>query len=340
MAAITKHINFSIFIAVLVCFLISCEEEYVIETPNFESKLVVNSIFSGNSKLEVHVSNSSDVLNNSTAIENVENATVEIYNSEGRYQLELLHTEDGKYVTEFVPEAGTFYTVRVSADGYKAVRATSRVPRLPKLKITQRKYFEVESQREIEVDFSIEGYNEDDIFVWEIVRIDSTEEGTEAPISLSEGWLSNLSGGNSNIKGNNASVEVSDNYGTSTINKKYNSSEGGLNGGKGGPEITTNFQVKLNHGGVLNDVEDIPDLDSNSGVVVWENKNSYNQSRSYSYELRVLTISKELYEYYDSVNDYLRTYDNSSIRPPRDVYSNVKNGFGVFAGYSESLLKF
>ena len=58
------------------------------------------------------------------------------------------------------------------------------------------------------------------------------------------------------------------------------------------------------------------------------------------YELRVMSISKELYNYYYSVEQFLEHSDPNSLQDPAEVYTNINNGLGIFAGYSESFIQF
>jgi hypothetical protein len=53
--------------------------------------------------------------------------------------------------------------------------------------------------------------------------------------------------------------------------------------------------------------------------------------------IRLLTASKELYEYYKSIENWTAQNKNCSICPSAEIKSNVNNGLGVFAGYNEEL---
>ena len=67
-----------------------------------------------------------------------------------------------------------------------------------------------------------------------------------------------------------------------------------------------------------------------------------NETTEYRYELRVMSISKELYYYYTSVEEYLQNnqYNNHSHQVPQTIYTNVSHGHGIFAGFSESVVQF
>jgi len=51
------------------------------------------------------------------------------------------------------------------------------------------------------------------------------------------------------------------------------------------------------------------------------------------YYIRFYTVSKEFYQYYISLSKHLNAQDEFFMEPVQ-VYSNIKNGFGIFAGYS------
>lgn len=52
--------------------------------------------------------------------------------------------------------------------------------------------------------------------------------------------------------------------------------------------------------------------------------------------LRLLTTSKDLYNYYKTVEKFVSANNhNSSFTYAPEIYSNIKNGLGIFAGYTE-----
>ena len=58
-------------------------------------------------------------------------------------------------------------------------------------------------------------------------------------------------------------------------------------------------------------------------------------------EFEFISCSKDYYEYMKSliVLKWNKTLDNNSIVSPISLYSNVKNGFGIFAGYNMQYVK-
>ena len=52
-----------------------------------------------------------------------------------------------------------------------------------------------------------------------------------------------------------------------------------------------------------------------------------------------MTVSKDLYDYYRSIEIYrLRGQVNSSITQPVEVYTNIDGGLGIFAGLAAEVL--
>ena len=56
--------------------------------------------------------------------------------------------------------------------------------------------------------------------------------------------------------------------------------------------------------------------------------------------LRLVTASKELYNYYKTFEKFVEVENhNSSFSQTPDVYSNIQNGLGIFAGYTEKYIE-
>lgn len=52
--------------------------------------------------------------------------------------------------------------------------------------------------------------------------------------------------------------------------------------------------------------------------------------------LRFLTVSKDLYAYYKTVEKFGFDNHNSSFSQNPEIHTNIKNGLGIFAGYTET----
>ena len=55
-------------------FMVSCEEEFIPDTGDFKSMLVVNSLFNHETPWDIHVSNTNNRFDHTTEIENITNA--------------------------------------------------------------------------------------------------------------------------------------------------------------------------------------------------------------------------------------------------------------------------
>ena len=95
---------------------------------------------------------------------------------------------------------------------------------------------------------------------------------------------------------------------------------------------------KLSNTGATTDL----DLESNSTARLITNKNlkredgtSLPSEKNVVPMLKLMTVSPELYNYYKSMEAYLKYNDtSSSVAEPQKLFSNVEGGLGIFAGYS------
>ncbi len=59
------------------------------------------------------------------------------------------------------------------------------------------------------------------------------------------------------------------------------------------------------------------------------------------YKIHLLSVSQDYYEYFRKLDDHLKnqTADFFSSGNPVGVYSNIQNGYGIFAGYNEDIVE-
>lgn len=322
-------------------FMISCVEEIVFDTGDFESELVVNALFNPQSPWSVHISNTTNILDNSTKISNITNAKVEIYDQNGNSIYELEHLGNGIYGKEdYAPSPKRGYSIKVSAPGYHPVTATSFVPEKSKLVINNVLITPNEDSDDVEVDFEIEDRSKlESYYIWEIVSIEKGDEGGSVNDPLSKTWIDELKNKSNTLVSDSREILGGTSFGDGTYNGTYNSTNGNrivlenndprVNYehdvtflGKVKPNI--NLPDEINQNGYVNEVED-----EEGGKV------------EVKYELRVMSISKELFDYYSSVEEYIKfSNSNSSEGFPYKIYTNVDHGYGIFAGYSESVIQF
>ncbi len=118
--------NNIIFIIAGLFFLPSCIKEIEIETDNIEVLPVINCIFSPDSVFKVSVTLPSEILDRN--IYYVNNADVKIYNETGN-MLSLVYTgKNGIYKSSEKPLININYTLKVKIPGYKTVMAKDIIP--------------------------------------------------------------------------------------------------------------------------------------------------------------------------------------------------------------------
>lgn len=118
---------FKIFLIILPLILISCVKEVDYDIPPLKQQVVVNGLFCPDSVFSIHVSLSSST---NAAPNFVENATVEIFKENISIGL-LSYVDNGWYKTSVKPVVGKSYKLVVSVPNFESVEALSYVPTLP-----------------------------------------------------------------------------------------------------------------------------------------------------------------------------------------------------------------
>lgn len=117
-------ILFSIFIT-----FISCEKVIPFDENETKSKLVINGIFQSDSIFKIHVSNSKSIISDS-AIQNIDNATVLIEDIDGNTIDELIYSSNGFYIGQTYPNENQNYRLRVNCPGYNEITSNDGLPGL------------------------------------------------------------------------------------------------------------------------------------------------------------------------------------------------------------------
>jgi len=334
----------------------SCVEEYEIEDKNFESKLVIGALFDNESPWSVKVTSSSDAFDEESINENITFATVKIYDQDGGYLYDLYHQVDGIYANgDYGPSPKRGYSIKVSATGYHAVTAKSFAPEKATLEIKDVIYANGK-ENDFEVDFEIEDKSMlESYYVWEVVSLedDSTGNTSSSSSQLSATWFNELA---------NTDREFLEggSFGDGTYQGTYSSYEGNRRMGfianvKNNKNNKDNKDDK-HTSSIGHSVEHIVfgDIDPPSGhaneIVTYvdpkeDNPNQDDEEGSkgtFTHELRVMSISKELYKFHKSLRENQILYGEGvhSNQAAPTVFTNVSNGLGIFAGFSESVIQF
>lgn len=106
---------------------ISCEKVIPFEGDVNTPKLVINSVFESDSTFKVHVSSSRSVIDTSS-FENIDDAVVTIKDVNGNVIEVLNHVVNGFYKGQVLPEENTTYILEVNHPNYAKITASDSLP--------------------------------------------------------------------------------------------------------------------------------------------------------------------------------------------------------------------
>lgn len=178
-----KPLYFYLFSLIFFLSLTGCEEREILEqAQDFESKIVVNSIFSSDTPWEVRLHTSRNVLDPTSHIQHVDGAEVSILDVDTDQETILENRDSGYYVNENVfPVEGHTYQIIVSTDDYEYISAESNVPKRVELSEDPLVITRVNgSSVYFDISFLInDDPNVDEYYLWEVYQLSSTTELTE-----------------------------------------------------------------------------------------------------------------------------------------------------------------
>ena len=281
----------------------SCEEEIYFADRNFQPRIVLSSIFTNDSIWVVNLTHSQSIFDDSQEKPVIEDAKIVITNRVGAQECQLFHTGNGVYKS-FKCTSGQdqYYKISVYSPTYGSVTAESTIPafaELSNIEVVESQEFEDAS----EISFNIKDNSTDNNFyIWSVVEVDTSAHSAENPNNFkidTRQWVSDVS------------KEIRDNT-SSKVNTSLSASEFELETLGSGPKlITSRFNGKDGVGG-------------NQGTV----KNKV-------WMIRMMTVSSDLYNYYQSLQDYVKASQNQNSQvDPSKLFTNVKGGLGIFAGYT------
>lgn len=329
----------------------SCEEAYDTDEliENFENKLVVHSYFSADEPWSISVSTNGNRIDPNNNIRKVEDARVTIFDQNGDELYQLFHDENGIYNREgYYPSQQQSYILKVSAKGFPDVVSRSYVPSHSNLHIDSFEEVEVDEEEGVEVSFRIENSSDEEVFyMWEVNDIleSSSESGAKDDDNmLLINFLEDLENGDNNnttipdLVGNNEFSDGSYSTDYSSINRGVFTTGNDDSDGVSITVLTTDTEVISN---VKPNDTDV-DFETNLTLVGGGTDGNGPHVELKKYELRVLAISREFFDYYNSIEEHRRLggASNNSLKDSHIIYTNIDNGLGLFAGYSESVVQF
>ncbi len=308
------HISTIFSLLILLLLVSACEKEVELNIKEVDPKLAVLCNFSPEEPFVLELSRSKAI--NSTNLDPsfVNSADVQICldNEVIETILPVSSSPDANskfQSTVAVPKIKQVYTLKIEADGLPAVTATSSIPEAIEIShstIGAIASFETE-------DDELEGYH---------VRLgvqfeDPADETNYYQISFYQEVLTSSQA----LQENN--IETLPNEGFSFID-----------------DDITNY-VNLLDGGIM-----FKDLTFNGTTkeFVFQPRFFYNPgtlpatSTPINIIIELRSVSEEYYKYYTSIYRQ-SSQDSTPFSNPTVIYSNIKNGYGIFAGYSKNVVK-
>lgn len=294
-----KHILFLFLLPMLW----ACEEEVYFSNNGFTPRIVLSSIFTNDSIWVVTLTHSQSIFDESADKPYIDDATIVITNKVGAQECQLFHTGKGIYKS-FRCTSGQdeYYKISVYSPQYGSVTAESTIPAIAELTNIQVSSSD-EYEDASEISFNIQDNSvEDNYYIWSVVEVDTSLHSVhdESGLKLdTRQWV------------NDVSKELSGST-SGKLNTSLSASEFDLENLTTSPKlITSKFNGKGEQQGGGSNVKN----------KVWM--------------IRLMTVSSDMYRYFNSLQDYVRASNNqNSTVDPSKLYSNVKGGLGIFAGYT------
>jgi len=302
------NIKFTLTLLTAVLILNSCQKDLELSTDDFRSRLVVNSIFTPDSLWSITVSNTKNILDHDSHIENIDDASIFLENRSLNTDVPIVNLGNGKYGSAGVlPIEGHQYEIFVQKEGYETARSFTYVPsndEAPKM-------FSIEEvNRFDEKVFKISMKIEDDplrqnFYIWELI---STSKASAGAVYKGE------------------ELDKLETY---------------LDTGLPTNQPKSGFLTALSSDGDFNGETYRQDffIVPNSDLVKGGDPN-HPETTEIKFYLKVRSVSQDLYKFHESLKLYQSSADvNTSISSPVPIFSNIENGLGIFGSYSESIIQ-
>ncbi|MDG1350274.1 MAG: DUF4249 domain-containing protein [Crocinitomicaceae bacterium] len=276
----------------------NCTKEIEFDAQDIAPRIVVNSLFTNDSLWTANISRSVGVLE-TTSYTSIEDADVSIFDGNGVQVTALTNQGDGLYTspTGATPQADELYTIEVNAPGYTSVSATNRIPtavQINSIDTVSSTNSDGENILETTINFQDPSANENYYMVEVLVKGTWIDEFEGDTIEFREPLQ---------ISCNDINVE--------TINR-FNS---------GGFENTYLYLM------LKDENFDGEDYALTFSVI------NYAELKDLELfgEIRLVNTSAAYFNYLKSFNMY-QSASGNPFATPVQVYSNVENGMGIFAG--------
>ena len=287
-----------LFLILSALTLSNCTKEIEFDAQDIAPRIVVNSLFTNDSIWSAHISRSVGVLE-TTSYTTIDNASVNIFDDNANLVTTLTHQGDGLYTspTGVSPQPNQSYTLEASASGYESVNATNSIPSaVPIYQLDT--VTSTNNDGETILEATITFQDPPNISNYYMLEVFVTgmyyDEWEQDSIEIRE------------------PLQIScDDINVETVNR-FNF---------GGFENTYLYLMLKDQ-----------NFDGENYALTFTVIN-YAELKDMDLfgEIRLVNTSEEYFNYLKSFNMYQRTINNPFATPVQ-VYSNVNNGMGIFAG--------
>jgi len=296
----------------------SCSVKIELDIPDSPPQIVVNSLITKDSLITVNISKTVPML--SEGVSFVNNAEVELL-ADGSFIENLHQKETGIYQSTITPQTGINYQIYIDVPGFNRMSSSANIPEpitITEGTIKVDSYYDqqqMQSVSEVEISF----YDPPQIENYYQISFYSYSFGGYAWDTLTNTFI----------------VTDSTRYyaGISYLNSKdpIIISEGDL-------------QYYIDPGRIRSFVFSDKLLDKNSSVKFLVGGIACNDCPTGESCALLRNISYDYYKYHKSwvrqaFNQGIGNFDATNmflVNNPNDLYSNIENGLGIFAGYSET----
>ena len=279
--------------------IISCEKVIPFDDNEISPKMAINGIFQSDTTWKIHVSSSKSVID-SASFKNITNASVFILDGNENIIEELIHDTNGFYLGSTSPQENLNYHLFVEHPTHGTVRSQNGIPSLINMLgiDTTTSYSNGEKYLDLSINFEDPG----NISNYYLVETYMIGEGLEIE------------------NGDTLYFEIDTNKAFMLLNDEVFQNGGSPWQDEGlFNDILFNGQTKSLEVSLPNE-----DYFWNEAGYIW----SY---RKIGLRFYLHNISQDYYYYRRSLELYNQANGNPFAQPVQ-VYSNIENGFGIFAG--------
>ncbi|HNX44358.1 MAG TPA: DUF4249 domain-containing protein [Bacteroidales bacterium] len=283
------------------------EYESIEDFPIAEPALVANSLFQADSAITVYVSRSLSILDNAE-IKPITDATVVIYKDGLAVDTIRESNESQAYVSAIFPESGHRYSVRVFRSGYDTVTSTSES--LPAV-LSVGKITAVPVDSTITELWYQDNVHDDSAFTYYSMDVALT---INDPVNEHNIYSVMVLKEDSSIFSSDLRYQTSSVYFTSN-------------------DMSLLDNADLENSGSYRTVAYFDDRNFDGKQYQFKFRIEDNEWTTFAAKYRVLvrSLTETSYKYFRSLNSNYN--ETSPFDEPARVYTNIHNGFGIFAGY-------